>query len=238
MIKIDFDALNPLEKRIHNVLSQHHETAAPVRIKEAAKLCGCSESKISKFAKKLGFNGYKQYLDFLTGKTPSPQQHPSELDRLRDYLDEFDSSIVDEMVKLIGSHKKLILLGTGPSFQCAQYFEYRLRTCTDIVAIAAQDDFLAASMADKDTLLLIFTVTGAFRSYEEIYRDTKRKGGDVVLVLEEYDTALMQHYEKVICLGLTAQPDELRPYEKTRTSFFILMEEVIRELMVGRAATR
>jgi len=222
------------------MLSGQRAAPAPLRIKEAAALCGCSESKISKFTRKLGFTGYKHYAAFLAGSDQPQQQpppkNPGELARLRSYLDGFDTAVASDLAKLIGAHKQVVLLGTGPSFQCAQYFEYRLRTCTDSVAIAAQDDFLAVSLTGPGTLLLVFSVTGHFRSYEQICAEAKRKGGDALLVLEQYDPALMQTYDKVICLGAPPQAADLEPFEKTRTAFFILMEEVIHALRQQRRA--
>ncbi|SDQ15549.1 SIS domain-containing protein [Pseudovibrio sp. Tun.PSC04-5.I4] len=234
MIKIDFDALNPLELRIHSSLSEHSKTVDTIRIAEAANLCDCSVSKISKFAKKLGFSNYKQYLDFLYGKKLPETNHSSELTRLQHFIEGFDSTKVSEIAELINASDKLVLLGYGPSYLCAQYFEYKLKVCTNKVTIAVPDELSAFSMTDEKTLLLIFTVTGTFKSFEEIYQNTKEKGGDVAIIVEEYNPSIVKQFDKIFCLTNDTQPSDLRPYEKTRTLFFIFMEEVIRELMRQR----
>ncbi|WP_127111846.1 MurR/RpiR family transcriptional regulator [Shimia sediminis] len=230
MIHLDFESLNALEQKIHATLEGKGCADRTIRITEAAELCGCSTSKISKFVKKLGFANFRQYLDFLNGNSVSPPGSSGELERLSNFLNGFDTGMVDKMVRLISACDKLVLLGAGPSFQCAQYVEYRLKTCTNIVTIAAPDDLLVASVIDKNSLLLIFTVTGAFRSFEDIYSATKAKGATVALVLEEYNLSLVQKYDKVFCLTNETQPGDLAAHEKTRTAFFIFMEEVIREL--------
>ena len=176
MISIDFCTLNPLEKEIHKKLSKKCETTDNLRITEAAKICGCSVSKISKFIKKLGFENYKQYLFFLYEKKIPKKNNSSELKRIQNFIQGFDASKVNELKDLISRHSKIVLFGYGPSLLCAQYFEYRLRTCTNKMIIATQDDLSIASMTDKDTLLLFFTVTGAFKSFEKIYYETKKKG--------------------------------------------------------------
>lgn len=231
MINIDFNALNPLERKIHATLSEHSKTVDNIRITRAAELCDCSVSKISKFAKKFGFTNYKQYLDFLYGRKLPETNQSSELARLQGVIKEFDHKKVDEMVELICDHDKLVLFGYGPSFICAQYLEYRLRTCTTKVTIAVPDSLSVASLIDEHTLLLVFTVTGTFQSFENIYLDTKQKGGDVAIIAEEYNTSLFNQGDKIFCLTKDAQPSHLRPYEKNRTVFFIFMEEVIRQLM-------
>ncbi|NCB02166.1 MAG: MurR/RpiR family transcriptional regulator, partial [Spirochaetia bacterium] len=176
MITINFSLLNPLEIAIHDSLSSYAKSHETIRIKEAADLCGCSVSKISKFTKKLGFTNYKQYLDFLYGKEVVETPKSTELVRLQNFIKNFDYNKVEEMIELIQSHEKIVLFGYGPSLLCAQYIEYRLRTCINKVIIAVSDDVSVASMTDENSLLLIFTVTGTFQSFEKIYRETKAKG--------------------------------------------------------------
>ncbi|WP_068084956.1 MurR/RpiR family transcriptional regulator [Polycladidibacter stylochi] len=231
MINIDLEALNALERRIHATLTEHSKQTDNLRIKEASELCGCSVSKISKFVKKLGFNNFKQYLDFLYDRETPETALSTELHRLRQFIDGFDSAKVDELAKIIGSHSKLVLLGYGPSHLCAQYFEYKFKTCTNRLAIAVPDALSAKSMSDENTLLLIFTVTGSFTSFEEVYKDTKQKGGDVVIIVEEYNPEVIAQCDKTFFLTQAAQSNTLRPFEKTRSMLFIFMEEVIKKLM-------
>jgi DNA-binding MurR/RpiR family transcriptional regulator len=59
-MNIDENHLNPLELQIHQKLSGFAASNDVVRIGQAAEICGCSVSKISKFVQKLGFDGYKR----------------------------------------------------------------------------------------------------------------------------------------------------------------------------------
>lgn len=231
MINIDFEALNPLEQKIHQTLSARSKTVDNFRITQAAELCNCSVSKISKFAKKLGFTNFKQYLDFLYDRELPATDHSSELARLQSFLQNFDNSKVEELAKLINKHDKLVLLGYGPSYLFAQYFEYKLRICTNRIATAVPDAFSATSMTDENTLLLIFTVTGSFKSFEEVYEESKQKGGNVAIIVEEFNPSIIKQCDKAFCLTQSTQSNDLRPFEKTRSILFIYMEEVIRELM-------
>lgn len=238
MININFNALNPLELEIHKILSAHSKTVETIRITRAAELCGCSVSKISKFSKKLGFSNYKQYIDFLYGKELKGNGRSSELVRIRNFVDDFDRQKVDEMIDLISGHDKIVLFGYGPSLLCAQYFEYRLRTCTNKAILAVPDGLSVASMTDENSLLLIFTVTGSFQSFEGIYRDTKEKGCEVAIIVEEYNSALFSQCDKIFMLAKEPQSGDLLPYEKSRTIFFIFMEEVIQELTMQQKARK
>ena len=234
MITIDVDALNPLEKQIHEKMRHHSRTMPTIRINQAAAACQCSVSKISKFVKKLGFSSYRQYLDFLYGKDITPAAGSNELNRVRSFIETFNTAMIDELLSLIDSHDKIALFGYGPSLLCARYFEYRFRNCSDKTIMAVSDEVTLNNMVDESTLLLIITETGRFLSFQEVYTAAKQKGGKVVIIAEEYNTALFAQCDKIFWLSPHPQPEHLKPYEKSRTLFFIFFEEIIQRLLQRR----
>lgn len=234
MIGIDLNSLNPLEKQIYETMLNHSKTMKTIRINQAAELCECSVSKISKFVKKLGFNSYKQYLKFLYGKDLSENLHSAGLNRLKNFIDSFDTAMVDEFLSLIDNHEKIVLFGYGPSLLCAQYFEYRFRNCSDKITMAFSDEAALNNMVDESTLLLIITETGRFRSFQDVYATAKKKGCKVVIIVEEYNTELFNQCDKIFWLSPDPQPAHLKPYEKSRTLFFIFLEEIIQKMLQRR----
>ena len=236
MINIDFSKLNQLEIQIHNILDSFAKTNETIRINTAAQLCGCSVSKISKFVKKLGFINFRQYLDFLQGRDIPQVNLSNELVRVRQYIDDFNDAMVDELFELIESHPKIVLFGYGPSYHCAQYFEYRLRIFTNKIVIAVAEEISVASITDKDTLVILLTVTGTFHSFENVYRESKNKGCKVAMIVEEYNTEVFSQCDRIFWLCKYPQSDKMLPYEKTRTIFFIFFEEVIQRFIVKKYA--
>lgn len=231
MITIDLTALNPLEKHIHEQMVRHSRTTSIIRINQAAEFCQCSVSKISKFVKKLGFNNYRQYLDFLHGKKITPAASSDELNRVATFIDTFETSMIDELLALIDSHDRMALFGYGPSLLCAQYFEYRFRNCSDKTTMAVSDEVSLENMVDESTLLLIITETGRFKSFQSIFNTAKGKGAKVVIIVEDFNTDLSSQCDKIFWLSPSPQPKHLKPYEKSRTLFFIFLEEVIQRLL-------
>ncbi len=236
MFNIDFGKLNPLEIQIHNKLDEYAKTNDEIRINTAADLCGCSVSKISKFVKKLGFANFRQYLDFLNGNDIPQVSLSNELARVRQYIDDFNETMVDELLELIDGHQRIVFFGYGPSLLCAQYFEYRLRIFTSKTIIAVADEISVASMTDKDTLLILLTVTGTFHSFANVYAESKKRGCDVVMIVEEYNTELFSQCDRVFWLSRYPQPAGLLPYEKSRTVFFIYFEEIIQRMIYRKKA--
>lgn len=230
MININTDNLNPLEKRIYETLMDYSKSNSKFRINTAAELCQCSVSKISKFVKKLGFINFKQYLEFLYGEELTVTNHSNELQRLKGFIDHFDHTLKDDFLELIESYDKIVFFGYGPSLLCGQYFEYRLRTCSNKTVMALSDEISVTSMVDKNTLLIILTVTGSFHSFEQVYKTATEKGCQVAIVAEEYNTALFDQCDKIFLLSKSPQPSHLNPYEKSRTTFFIFLEEIILQI--------
>jgi len=231
MINIDLNNLNTLEKEIYNTLTQKVLSIPNIKIIQAAEFCGCSISKISKVVKKLGFKNYKQFMNFLYGETISVAFTSNELNRIKQFIDDFDSKVVDDFIQLINQHERIILFGYGPSYIVAQYFEYKLHTITNKYSIAMQDSLSVKNMTNNKTLLVVFTATGAFKSFEDIYLTAKEKDCTVAVVSEEYNPSLVNTCDNLFWLSKYNQPSELKPHEKSRTIFFIFIEEVIHKLM-------
>jgi DNA-binding MurR/RpiR family transcriptional regulator len=232
MLKIDETKLNLLEKRVLEALKEYSKKNDAPRIIEAAGICKCSVSVVSKAVKKAGFSGYKQFIRYLYYEE-SPQKEPtSELNRIKQIIDDFDASLIDELVKLILSHKKIFLFGFGPSFICAQYIEYKLRFCINSFIAVPPDEASLRNLLDDKSLLIILTATGKYRSFKEITDFAESKGADAVIVSEEFNPALMENCDRYFFLSRHNQSDALKPHQKTRTAFFIFFEEVIHRIIL------
>ncbi|MBR0577390.1 MurR/RpiR family transcriptional regulator [Proteiniclasticum sp. BAD-10] len=229
MLNVDLNKLNNLEKELYDLTREYAKANDKIRILDVAEYCNVSTSKISKFVKKLGFANFKQYCDFLNDHAV-PSTSSNELKRLQSFLKDFDDKLVSELVSSIEKHPKVILFGYGPSLLCAQYFEYRLRTCTNKVIMATSDLLSISSIVDEQTLIIILTVTGTFKSFKNIYDMAKEKGSEVIIMVEEYKKELLDQCDRIFWLSKEAQSDTLEPYEKTRTIFFIFFEEVVMRL--------
>ena len=231
MISVSLDRLNPLETRIHETILKESQVRDDLTITNAAEICGCSISKISKFIKKLGFQNYKQYMSFVYGNDVSPKSISNELDRIRHFIDEFDATLVDQFIELMEGYQKIILFGYGPSYVCVEYFEYKLRFATNKITIAVQEELTVGQLIDDKSLLVIFSTTGHFKSFDSLYRLAKENKCETLLIIEEYNLSLLEHFDKIFFLTKSFQSEALAPHEKSRTVFFIFIEEVIQKLL-------
>lgn len=231
MPNFNYNRLNYLEQQIYKTLIPHLKNGENIKIKQAGEICGCSSSKISKFVKKMGFDNYKQFSSTMRGEEIETKLISSEIERINNFTRNFDNSLVEAFIDLFSAHEKIILFGYGPSFICAQYFEYKLRIHSDKFIVAIPDMITASRLCDEKTLLVIFSTTGKFASFEVICQKAQEKHSDILLIAEEYNIELIDDYKNIFFLTKTSQSKDLKPYEKSRTCFFIFIEEVIFSLM-------
>ena len=232
MIKLDRANLTKLEKEVHAKLSQIVTSNNKLKIIEAAEICDVSSSKVSKLVRKLGFDNFKQYKLYFSGQQINleKQQKSNEIERLMSFLENFDSGLIDDFVSIFQKYKKIIIYGLGPSFISAEYFAYKLTVVSDKNITVAQSEDFAKRLADEDTLLIVLSVTGKFSSFENLFNETKKNGAEIMLILEEYVNTLHSIADYIFYLSKYNQSDRLLPFEKTRTVFFIFIEEVIAKL--------
>ncbi|GAA0433418.1 hypothetical protein GCM10008983_07580 [Lentibacillus halophilus] len=232
MLKLNTDHLTKLEQEMHMKLSKASASSAKLRITEAANMCNTSPSKVSKFVRKLGFQTFKQYKLYFSGQKVDVQEKKTstELERLMEFLKNFDPEVVDGFLSIIKRYNKIIIYGLGPSFISAEYFGYKLATVTDKNITVTQHEDYAERLANEGTLLLVFSVTGKFVSFDTLFQRTKATGADSMLILEEYDNKRHFLADYIFHLSKFKQSDDLRSFEKTRTVFFIFIEEVIAKL--------
>lgn len=235
MYIINKNSLNSLEKNIYSVLCAEIRQNSTLTVTEAASICDCSPSKISKFVQKLGFKNYKEYSQFISGKLFSII--PDEKERIKKFLDSFNPEIVEQFIKYFQKFDKIILFGYGPSFIAGQYFEYKLRSISDVLVWAVPNEASITNLLAKNTLLIIFSITGQFKSFQTLYENVVSQNGKVIFITEEFNIDFMILYDFIVILSDYIQDPALLPHQKTRTTFFTFIEAVTSRIEASSFAT-
>lgn len=142
--------------------------------------------------------------------------------------------MVDNFLTIFKKYNKIVLFGLGPSFICVEYFAYKLSLLSEKNIFVAQEESYTQRLVDEDTLLIVFSVTGKFTSFQNLFNAVKSCGAEILLILEEYDNSLALETDNIFYLTKSTQDEKLLPFEKTRTVFFIFIEEVILKLLSER----
>jgi len=229
MIKVDYNNLNLLEKKLLDGTRESIQHNPKISITELSKCFDVSTSKISKFVKKLGFESFKQYKHFIVGEESEPQtsQVSDELQRITEYISSFDEKLAYDFWIKIKDCNKLVIYGLGPSYICADYFAYRLRTFSDVFTLATNDLTVVKNADNSDTKLLVLSTTGLFKPLNDDLNDLKYK--EMIFLFEEFRHFPDLQGNTLFYLTNSTGERSLKPYEKSRTLFFIFLEEIIQK---------
>lgn len=219
------DKLNTLEKSIHEILTREIKNNNKLKIVDAALLCDVSPSKISKFITKLGFANYKQYRLYITGDQINYKS--SELVRIKSYINTFNYKKVEKLATIINQSERILLHGIGPSLICVDYFAYRLQLNTKHNIQTSSDYFYLENNLYRNSLLIIYTTTGTFSSFENLITLCKKKHAKYIIICEEHNEIAYVENKNIIYLTNDNQENKQLAFEKTRTLWFIYIEEVI-----------
>ncbi|MFC0228379.1 MurR/RpiR family transcriptional regulator [Serratia aquatilis] len=231
MIKVDYTSLNVLERKLLDSTKECIQHNSTVSITELSTQLDVSTSKISKFVRKMGFESFKQYKKFLiSGQTESPPIKPSdELQRISEYIANFDDNLAHDFWLKIKDCNKLIIYGLGPSFICADYFAYRLRIFSDVFTLATNEITTVRNADNKDTKLLVLSTTGLFQSFDDELSGLNYK--EIIFLFEEFRYFPKLQKNTLFYLTNSSGNSTLKPYEKSRTLFFIFLEEIIQKFI-------
>lgn len=241
MIKIDGHRLNSLEKRLFDEATRHIQNNHKISITELATRLSVSPSKFSKFVRKTGLETFKQYKQFiiegntenlLVKKALSVTPKSTEIERIKIYLEQFEYSLVNDFYLSIKDSNKLIIYGIGPSFLVAEYFAYRLRIVSTIFSIATSDETLLKSSANQDTKLLVLSATGLFKSFDDALKGLNYQ--EIIFLFEELRAFPTLKDYTIFYLTESSGNPSLQPFEKSRTLFYIFLEEVIQKFMMNK----
>lgn len=229
---INFKNLNSLEQKIHATLItgwQQNILAKDSSIQTLANYCNVSESKISKFVRKSGFNSLKSYREFITNDRGNFNWH-NELEKLIFLTQNYDTTIVDDVINEMNNYSKIIIFGYGPSYIAGQYFAYKLNFKNDKFVLAINDELLLNNIIDKQTLVIFLSETTRFKSFKATVDAVNSKDATSLFIVGEFIFAPELSEQKIVYLTEFKPDNSKKAFEKTRIHFFLFFEMIIEKL--------
>ncbi len=237
------DELTATEIQISDMISENTELVTTMTITELAKLCNVSPSKITKYAKRLGFNGYKEFIyqmkhDYFNtedkGTTFDYQKEKIEL-----FFQSFDPKKFQLLKKMMFQSEKIYLFGRGPSLKVCEYYEPRLRVATNKNIVANYDEYLfdldvahddtEGALADNENkLMIVFTVSGKSSRVHEVLDTAKRRGMKTVCISAYASRRLDESSDLHINLVNRKEMFD-KSLIRGRTLFYIYLETLTQE---------
>lgn len=232
------DELTATEIGISDTISEHLDEVPTLTITKLANLCGVSPSKITKYAKRLGFNGYKEFQYQLKNDRYKTDDKGSAFEYQRDkilqFFDSFSTSKLEQLKQLIYTSDKTYLFGRGPSLRVCEYYEPRLRVAANKNIVSNYDEYLfdldVAHASSEQKLMIVLTVSGKSKKVSEVLQTSRKRNMKTVCISAYYNQKLETESDLYINLL-----DRKEIFDKSlirgRTLFYIYFEILTQEFV-------
>ncbi|MEK2461204.1 MurR/RpiR family transcriptional regulator [Lactobacillus gasseri] len=187
-ISLYYTSLTKSEKKVYQAVTRNPQTIIDNSIQKAAKDLGVSVASIQRFINKLEYSGYPEFKLALQKQESSKKQHPSNLiihnpiihAYIRSFhllenlnLDDFLRPLISDLKK----YQNIKAIGNGNTALSAKQLVYSMYSedkFLDAVDTSIKIDYLANSV-DKNTLLIIFSVTAPQDTYGKLVKKLKKE---------------------------------------------------------------
>lgn len=176
------DDLQPVRRRIADVILDDPVAAGGLTIDQLAAAASCAQSSVVNFARELGFTGYRDFRSALVAETVRSAARDGELAvpvdidpadplatsvarigaadarAVRDTVRMLDLTVLEGAARVLSTSRRIILVGVGASGLAATDLQYKLtRLGFSAQALTSVHDALPAvtALGDQDCLVAI-----------------------------------------------------------------------------------
>ena len=195
IIDLHFEELTELEQEIARYFLQVDTIVDDLSSQQVTQKLHVSQAALTRFAKKCGFTGYREFVFQYQHQASKPGTHshkhsPLTKRVLRSYsnLREQTQDLIDEeqlerVAQLIDDAERVYFFGTGSSGLIAREMKLRfMRLGVVCEALTDQDGFAwTTSIMDENCLVLGFSLSGTTQSVLDSLLDAKEMGAKTIL---------------------------------------------------------
>ena len=195
IIDLHFEDLTELEQEIARYFLQAETIQDDLSSQQVTQKLHISQAALTRFAKKCGFTGYREFVFQYQHQASKPDTHshkhsPLTKRVLRSYsnLREQTQDLIDEaqlerVAQLIENAERVYFFGTGSSGLIAREMKLRfMRLGVVCEALTDQDGFAwTTSIMDENCLVLGFSLSGTTQSVLDSLLDAKEMGAKTIL---------------------------------------------------------
>ena len=203
-----YDSLTAVEKSIADFFTANHEQE-DFSSKAIANRLFVSEASLSRFAKKCGYKGFREFIyeyervlgenqneiGFYAGRVI--ETYEELLKKSRELIDDGRMQRVE---KMLTECKRVRVYGKGSSGYAAQEFSIRfMRMGMDIEAITDNHIMkMSSALADSDTLIMAISLSGTTGEVLSAVRRARKNGAKIVMITSSRSAELLTLCDEVI----------------------------------------
>lgn len=208
IIEANYDNFTQVEKNIADFFMNNH-TKMDFSAKKVAEQLFISEASLSRFAKKCGFRGYRefiyQYEESLVEKRESVTSSTRTVLNIYQELLNKTYSLMDEgqiarVVRYFGDAKRVFACGKGSSGLAANEMESRfMRIGVDIDSIQDSDRMrMQAVFQGKDRLVCGISISGETEEVIYLLKEAHRRGARTILFTANNKDSFVEFCNEVV----------------------------------------
>lgn len=221
IIESHLDKMTDLEQRIGHYFLNPNSIQEDLSSLQVAQTLHISQAALTRFAKKCGFKGYRefsfQYLQDLQKAQTESDNMQSSLSRhvLYNYnqIHQQTKELIDEeklerVAQIIEEADRVYFFGTGSSGLVARDMKLRfMRLGVVCEALTDQDGFAwTTSILDKNCLVIGFSLSGQTQSIIDSLIDAKNMGAKTILVTGQPEK-IQEDFTEVVPVALQSKPE-------------------------------
>lgn len=195
IIDLHFEELTELEQEIARYFLQAETIQDDLSSQQVTQKLHISQAALTRFAKKCGFTGYREFIFQYQHQASKPDTHshkhsPLTKRVLRSYSimreqtqDLIDEEQLERVAQSIDDAERVYFFGTGSSGLIAREMKLRfMRLGVVCEALTDQDGFAwTTSIMDENCLVLGFSLSGTTQSVLDSLLDAKEMGAKTIL---------------------------------------------------------
>lgn len=210
IIESNYNNFTMVEKNIADFFIHNHEKMDFSAKTVAAKLF-VSEASLSRFAKKCGYRGYRefvyQYEETLVEKKESMTGNTRMvLNAYQELLNKTYSLVDEEQIGRIGKYlnqaERVFVCGKGSSGLAASEMEFRfMRIGVDIDSLQDSDRMrMQAVFQDKRCLVFGISISGETEGVRYLLREAHKRGAKTVMITAQNKDSYAEYCSEVLLL--------------------------------------
>lgn len=212
VIESVYDSFTTVEKEIADFFI-HNKVEMDFSSKNISTLLYVSEASLSRFAKKCGLKGYREFIFryqevFHEEKEVVDDRTMAVLNSYQELLNKsynlLDEDQLRDIVKKIATSKRVYVYGMGSSGLAATEFKIRfIRIGIDVEAITDSHLMKMNSVRiNEDSLVIGISISGKTQSVLSSLRAAKERGGHTVLITSKQMTEFSELCDDVILVAV------------------------------------
>ncbi|MGF2144830.1 MurR/RpiR family transcriptional regulator [Vagococcus fluvialis] len=192
---------------------------APLTIDKLSKELAVSKASITRFAKKIGLNNYKELIflynlslnkdedETLVSNTVTSLYHSLATRSSSNYVEED----VDKFCHYINQHKIIHFLGMGFNSYAAMDFQFKFSRLGKYVRVISDENSIAMSteFAEKDELIIACSLRGVDENMLKAIKIAKKRGISVLLITGNANSPLIKEVDVTLLAATLTREESL-----------------------------